>query len=462
MPLSWSTKRRVIYISSAIFVLAILMGGFLFVSLYEPPTYFDGKQNQDELGIDCGGSSKYLCPFQVTDPVVLFVRAFEVVPGVYNTVAYIENANFNAGVRNFGYTFKLLDVNNAVIATRRGRSFLTPGSISPIFENTIETQGNIPVRTFFEFEGELKWSRIIPKEGNPLSVKSRVLKNADTLPRIDAVIENSSVFEIPDVEIIAVVFNALGNAIAASRTFVDFVPRRSTVNVVFTWPTPFSKELEACIAPVDVMLLIDTSGSMNDDGLDPPQPLTDAKAAAEDFVERLSSNDRSGLVTFATKSFVDQKLTSQHGATKAAISFLDIKPEEEVGFTNIGDALLKALDELDQSINRIREDGQSFPNRRVTVLLTDGLANAPEDPGGEPYAEEAAQKAQENGVNLFTIGLGDDVNTEFLARLAGSREQYYQAATSRDLDGIYRQISDAICERGPAVIEIIPRTTDVF
>ena len=297
------------------------------MSLYEPPTYFDGKQNQDELGIDCGGSSKYLCPFQVTDPVVLFVRAFEVVPGVYNTVAYIENANFNAGVRNFGYTFKLLDVNIAVIATRIGRSFLTPGSISPIFENTIETQGNIPVRTFFEFEGELKWSRIIPKEGNPLSVKSRVLKNADTLPRIDAVIENSSVFEIPDVEIIAVVFNALGNAIAASRTFVDFVPRRSTVNIVFTWPTPFSKELEACIAPVDVMLLIDTSGSMNDDGLDPPQPLTDAKAAAEDFVERLSSNDRSGLVTFATKSFVDQKLTSQHGATKVAISFLDIKPE---------------------------------------------------------------------------------------------------------------------------------------
>ena len=462
MPLSWSTKRRVSYIGSTIFVVAVLMGGFLFVNLYEPATCFDGERNQDELGADCGGVCQFLCPFQVVQPVVLFARAFEVVPGVYNTVAYIENINFNAGVRSFGYTFKLLDANNAVIAVRSGRSFLTPGSISPIFENSLETPGKIPVRTFFEFDGELKWSRIISSGENPLSVKSRVLKNADTLPRIDAVLENSSVFEIPDVEVVAVVFNALGNAIAASRTFVDFVPRRSTINIVFTWPTPFSKELEACVAPVDVMLLIDTSGSMNDDGLDPPQPLTDAKAAAEDFVERLSNNDRSGLSTFATQSQVDQKLTSQHGATKAAISFITIKPEEEVGFTNVGDAIKNATVELGQGASQVREDGKSFRNRKVAILLTDGLANAPEDPGGEPYAEEAARVLKESGINLFTIGLGDAVNTEFLARLAGSRDQYYQAATSRDPGGIYRQISDAICERGPAIIEIFPRTTDIF
>ena len=462
MSLSWSTKRRIIYIGSAILISAVLIGGFLFVNLYEPATCFDGKRNQDELGVDCGGGCQLLCLFQVTDPVILFARAFEVVPGVYNVVAYIENANFNAGVRNFGYTFKLLDANNIVIATRSGRSFLTPGSISPIFENTVETQGKIPVRTFFEFEEELKWNRTIQKEENPLSVKSRILKNADTLPRIDAVLENSSVFEIPDVEVIAVVFNALGNAIAASRTFVDFVPRRSTVNIVFTWPIPFSKELEACIAPVDVMLLIDTSGSMNDDGLDPPQPLTDAKVAAEDFIGRLSNTDRSGLATFATESFVEQKLTAQHSATKAAVSILNIKPEEEVGFTNIGDAIKNATLELEQGISKIREDGQSFPSRKVTILLTDGLANAPEDPGGEPYAEKAALSLKESGISLFTIGLGDAVNTDFLERLAGSREQYYQAAASEDLDGIYRQISDAICERGPAIIEIIPRTTDVF
>ena len=63
---------------------------------------------------------------------------------------------------------------------------------------------------------------------------------------------------------------------------------------------------------------------------------------------------------------------------------------------------------------------------------------------------------------MYTIGLGDKVNTLFLRDLASTPKQYYQAAKSRDLDGIYREISGDICEKGPAIIDVIPKSKDVF
>ena len=54
------------------------------------------------------------------------------------------------------------------------------------------------------------------------------------------------------------------------------------------------------------------------------------------------------------------------------------------------------------------------------------------------------------------------MNTSFLSEVASKGEQYYQAARAEDLDTIYQSISESICVRGPAVIDVIPRTPDAF
>ena len=444
-----------VYIVGLVVVPAIIIGTYSYIKLYDGPTCFDGARNQDELGIDCGGSCQFLCKSQVLEPTLLFSRSFEVVPGTYNAIAYIENPNFEAGVRNVSYKFRLLDKESNLIAEREGSTFITPGNISPIFESAIKTNGNIPTRTFFEFQETLEWIKVIAGEEKNLSIENRVLKNTDTTPRLDAVLKNDSVFEIHDVEIISVIFNALGNAVATSRTFIDIVPERSETNIVFTWPQPLEIELEACVVPVQTMLLIDVSGSMNDDSLDPPQPLTDAKSAATDFVTRLSELDKVGLISFGTTAKINQSLTFIHTFTKEAVHSLIIKPEEETGSTNTGEGLRLVRQEFAARASVETE-------RKIAILLTDGKANAPDDPGGEEYAIDHAIKAKNEGIILYTIGLGDNVNETFLRLLADSGEHYYQAADSRDLDGIYRSISDAICERSPAVLDIIPRTNSTF
>jgi Mg-chelatase subunit ChlD len=125
-----------------------------------------------------------------------------------------------------------------------------------------------------------------------------------------------------------------------------------------------------------------------------------------------------------------------------------------VGSTNTGDAIILGNEEINSG--RHNQDA-----RKVFVLLTDGLANAPGDEP-ETYAIEAADALKETDVEVYAIGLGDRVNETFLRQIASDNEHYFQAASASTVDSIYQSITAAICEDGAAVIEIIPKTTTSF
>lgn len=459
--MSWASRRRTIYISGVVGTLLILIGVPLYFIIDKPPTCFDGKRNADERGVDCGGSCALICPFEIVPPTVLWSRSFKITDGVYNAVAYIEHPNQNAGVLEAPYRLTLLDAANILITEREGTTFLLPNTLTPVFEGGISVGERIPTRTRFEFTGPLSWVRTAETESS-LTVRGQRLINIETVPRINATIENQSVKDIFDLEVVGVVFDVNDNAIAASETFIPILESKSSYNVVFTWPEPFTTRVERCTAAVDVMLAIDVSGSMNNDGLDPPQPLTDAKNAASDFVSRLTKNDRIGLVSFATNSKIERNLSVGIEAMRSAVESLLILPEEEVGSTNTGDAIKEAVFEFESLAPREEGSKNEEEDRKILILLTDGLANEPEDPGGEPHAIGAASDAKAADIAVYTIGLGDQVNTGFLRDLASEPKKYYQAARSRDLDLIYREISEDICERGPAIIDVIPKGEDLF
>jgi hypothetical protein len=64
-------------------------------------------------------------------------------------------------------------------------------------------------------------------------------------------------------------------------------------------------------------------------------------------------------------------------------------------------------------------------------------------------------------VEVYAIGLGDEVNMEFIRQIA-SPDAAYQAVTRDQIDRIYRDITSAICEDGAAVIDIVPKTNANF
>jgi len=449
----WAFWRRVQYGAGYVTVLASMTTGVYFMYFYAAPTCFDNKQNGEEIGVDCGGNMcTRICAISVQSPTVQWARSFEVQKGQYNAVAYVENKNPIAGTPSLKYTFRMLD-KNGVITERSGETVLPPNSTYPIFEGRIDTAGRIPTETQLELHPVEMW---LPAKQSNTEFKTVDLKlvEADARPKLNVKMKNTGIDEAKSVEVVATIFDSQGRSLTASQTFVDLFPAQSEKELIFTWPNPIAKTVRSCAVPTDVVLAIDLSGSMNNDGGTPPQPVSAVLGAASAFVQNMRPEDRVSVVTFATEATVAMPLSGATSSVVAAIKKLAIDPKEEKGTTNTGDALAVAQTELASTRHN--------PNaRRVVILLTDGLATAPDkDPSG--YAKDKAAAVKAADISLYTIGLGKDVDMDFVREIASTAGQAYAAPTTATLGSIYQAITASLCEDGAARIDVIPKVTDSF
>jgi Mg-chelatase subunit ChlD len=448
----WAFWRRVIYGTGFFTLVALLGGGLYFLYGYAPATCLDLDKNGGESGVDCGGRCARICTPDVEAPNVLWVRAFRVTTGNYNAVAYIENRNLTAGVERLTYTMKLYD-GEGLIVERTGETPLPPNTMYPLFEGRIAVGDRVPTRTEIEFDTNPVWVEAVSGE-EEFRLERRELSDVDRKPVLTATLVNESLNEARDVDIVATIFNTQGEAVTASRTKVPSFPGRATRDITFTWQEPIAKTIRSCEVPSDVILAIDLSGSMNNDGGTPPEPVTSVLRAAEAFTGQLGELDQLGLVTFATDARVVSSLTKWHKSVGDTVGRLTINPEDEKGSTNTGDALYRAQEEL-------LSPRHNTDARKVVILLTDGLATGPGDTP-EDYAREAAIALKGDDVELFTIGLGAELNEAFLAEIATDQSHYFRAPTTATLGRIYESITGAICEEGAAVIEIVPKQSATF
>jgi hypothetical protein len=427
--------------------------------------------NGDESGIDCGGSCSLICSAESLNPIMRSdPRIFEIYPGVYSVVAYVENQNVDGRATDVPYTFKFYTSNGKLIYERQGKSSLLRSSVTAIFEGNITIKGERPTKAVLELPPSISWIKDT-KEYPELKIEHSSILNGDVAPRIEATIKNNSIEDVKNLEIVASVFDGKDNVVAASRTFIELLRKGQETSVFFTWPIPFTLATRSCDKPSETLLLIDRSGSMTSLGKNPPEPLTSVKEAAKYFVSLLRDGDKAGLISFATlaSSPSDMSLTSDFGAVQKAIDNIKIFTDT-TQYTNISDAINTALAEfsIDKDIN-----GDS-DNRKVVIVLTDGVPNRPGDPtvskneqarlNGEvgqadiAYAEADALRfsaeAKKEGIELFSIGLGKDIHKEFLDKLATTPENSFVAPAISDLKNIYKSISSSICKEVPARIEM--------
>ncbi len=238
--MTWALRRQIFYIG--ILILFFSVFGFLVVSpnLMETPTCADNKQNGDEAGVDCGGLCAKACLFQVDKISILWTRSFKVIPGRYNAVAYLENHNKNTAVNKINYRFRFADKNNVYIGKREGSTSIPPSGKFAVFEPGIDIGNSIPVYTTFEFTQIPEWIQVSPEKINQLEVlvSNITLTNEENSPVLSATIKNNSFFVIPEIDIVAILYDANRNAVSASRTYLDSLAGEEERNVNFTWPEP--------------------------------------------------------------------------------------------------------------------------------------------------------------------------------------------------------------------------------
>lgn len=257
--MTWALKRQFFY--AGILLVFFSVFGFLIISPYinEIPTCIDNKQNGDEKGIDCGGLCTKACIFEVDKVSILWSRTFQIIPGRYNAVAYLENHNKNAAIHKIRYNFRFSDKDNIYIGKREGETFIPPGGKFAIFEPGIGLGNSIPIYTTFEFTEMPVWNTIPEEKIKQLKVlvSDIKLENKDTSPLLSATIRNDSLFTIPEVSVIALLYDKNGNAVSASRTYLNVLTEEKSENISFTWPRPIKENIVAKeIIPVyDVFLV---------------------------------------------------------------------------------------------------------------------------------------------------------------------------------------------------------------
>jgi len=139
----------------------------------------------------------------------------------------------------------------------------------------------------------------------------------------------------------------------------------------------------------DIVILLDVSKSMLAEDIYPNR-LERAKLEINELISVLDG-DRIGIVAFAGKPVVKCPLTQDYGFVRLAVA--DIGPESvSRGGTLIGDAIRVALNEMFDKQVRDYKD---------IILITDGDDH-------ESFPEKAAEKAAQEGVRIFAIGLGDE------------------------------------------------------
>lgn len=150
----------------------------------------------------------------------------------------------------------------------------------------------------------------------------------------------------------------------------------------------------------DIVFVLDTSGSMADEG-----KMEKAREALLFGIRMLRDGDRFNVINFAGEErlFEEKLIPATSEGKRRAEEF--VKKLNPSGGTNINDALLASLRQFDTS-----------DRPKMLVFLTDGLPTVGERDVDKIIAN--VKKIKVDGLRLFAFGVGYDVNTRLLDKLA--------------------------------------------
>lgn len=181
--------------------------------------------------------------------------------------------------------------------------------------------------------------------------------------------------------------------------------------------------------PINLVLLIDTSGSMAGDGI------AAAKSAASSFVTSLASEDRVSIVTFDDKSNTIIDFTTDHAAARDKISLIDAT-------RGAGTCMYDAAYQAVQATATVPS------GRRSVILFTDGVD---EKSGGGICSihtiDDVIKIATEGGTRspVYTMGVGSKVDQNGLKRLAETTGgRFFYSPDSSKVDAIFRDLSNTL------------------
>jgi len=194
------------------------------------------------------------------------------------------------------------------------------------------------------------------------------------------------------------------------------------------------------IAPLNLALVIDRSGSMGEAG-----KMSYLKQSLQVFLRSLAANDRVAIVAYDTHTEVVAPSREVGDGQWIAAAIDRIQPG---GSTNLHGGLMLGFQEVDRNFDIRR-------NNRV-ILLTDGIANVGVTDAGQIAAD--ARAYNDRGIYLSTIGLGRDFNDALLSRLAlQGQGAYHFIDSAEEMDKVFRKDALGLMQKVASDVSLILR-----
>ena len=175
--------------------------------------------------------------------------------------------------------------------------------------------------------------------------------------------------------------------------------------------SPKDEVAERELVNKDVVFVLDTSGSMADEG-----KMDKARAALLFGIRSLRDGDRFNVISFAGEEHLMEKELINADASGRRRGEDFVKALRPTGGTNINDSLVASMKQFDKN-----------DRPKMLVFMTDGLPTVSET--NIDKINSNLQKTKTTDVRIFPFGVGYDVNTALLDKLGsenGGMSDYVQ------------------------------------
>lgn len=238
-------NKQIFIIFVYLLLLTVLITGIFLMFFYQAPTCMDGKQNQNEIGIDCGGAcSQYCVADLASQPLVISnVEALAYGSSSSDAIGTITNKNTKAALKSATYTFQAFNQGGTVVAEAAGKFSLLPGEARTVTELGLDVPQNqiTKIELIVTDENWVAFTDFTePPNIRVVNQQFSLLTGQAGYAEARGLLQNSSPYDIRTLGIVVVVRDASGKALSVNKTTMNTVQSGERRDFRLVWPQAFS------------------------------------------------------------------------------------------------------------------------------------------------------------------------------------------------------------------------------
>lgn len=260
--MDYRRRRQTIIVLILLVILGLIGTGVYFKWFYQKPTCSDGKQNQNETGVDCGGLCIPCERLTIRDPEIEWVKFLALKDNNYDLVAKIDNPNPNFGLEKFKYTFKIYDETGVLLKEQASASFILPAEKKYLIEGNVAAGKKIgQVDLGLEKVSKDAWKKLKENFESPdiyiHDKQFQYLENQTGSARASGTIKNNSDFDFGTINAAVVLFGENKEIVGVNKTEISTVLAGEERYFSVLWFAPFKATVQSVEMQSETNLFLD-------------------------------------------------------------------------------------------------------------------------------------------------------------------------------------------------------------